>query len=401
MKTPVKKKNYEAPSLDETAKRLNAMFGFNVGNNGKPVKRSDLVGSSADKPLKFIPMKKAFSDATKLPGIPMGYVTMCGGWSDTGKSTIKNELIASCINNNILPVIFETEGNFDWQYAIDCGVKAVPVYDEIIDEDTGEVIYGIAGWDGPFIFFDRKGLLKNFGKWDYKTGKETSKMRTQAVIEDIAKAINFILDQQAEGAIKQPICFIWDSIGSIPSFASVVGVKNNMYDAGAISTVFNDLINGRIPQSRNVSEPYTNTMFCVNKIWNDSMNSMGGIPSIEYKGGKTFFYGARLILHLGGVAKAATKKLNATAKGQTYRYGIITKIKVVKNQLPTPYNITYEGEMACVHNGLLEPDKLDDYKKNNMKDILKHIEELAAGSEVDIGDIKDEDVKFTENSQED
>ena len=102
-----------------------------------------------------------------------------------------------------------------------------------------------------------------------------------------------------------------------------------------------------------------------------------------------------------GVAKAATKKLNATAKGQTYRYGIITKIKVVKNQLPTPYNITYEGEMACVHNGLLEPDKLDEYKKTNMKDILKRIEELAAGSEVDIGDIKDEDVKFTENSQED
>ena len=57
-------------------------------------------------------------------------------------------------------------------------------------------------------------------------------MRTQAVIEDIAKAINVILDQQAEGVIKQPICFIWDSIGSIPSFASVVGVKNNMYDGG-------------------------------------------------------------------------------------------------------------------------------------------------------------------------
>ena len=58
MKTPVKKKNYEAPSLEDTAKRLNAMLGFNVGNSGKPVKRSDLVGSSADKPLKFIPMTR-------------------------------------------------------------------------------------------------------------------------------------------------------------------------------------------------------------------------------------------------------------------------------------------------------------------------------------------------------
>jgi hypothetical protein len=128
------------------------------------------------------------------------------------------------------------------------------------------------------------------------------------------------------------------------------------------------------------------------------MNSLGGVPSIELKGGKTFFYAARLILHLGGIAKAATKKLNATAKGRTYRYGIVTKIRVTKNQLPSPYNITYEGEMACVHNGLLSPDKLDEYKKNNVKEILKRLEEIAADSGDNV-EINEADIDFTEKDE--
>ena len=63
-----------------------------------------------------------------------------------------------------------------------------------------------------------------------------------------------------------------------------------------------------IPYAEVAMEPYFNTFVCVNKMWNDSMNSAMGLPSIELKGGKTFFYGARLIMHLGGVSKAATKK---------------------------------------------------------------------------------------------
>ena len=120
------------------------------------------------------------------------------------------------------------------------------------------------------------------------------------------------------------------------------------------------------------------------------MNSMGGVPSIELKGGKTMFYGARLIIHLGGIGKAATKKLDAIAKGQKYQYGIVTKIRTTKNQLPTPWNITYEGEMACVHNGLLNPSDLDTYKKTYVGDILKRLESLG-GNEVDASDVSFEE----------
>lgn len=385
MRQPIKKKEFKRPSIAALKEQLNLSV-----KNGE-----DLIHSAAEKPISFITLPEAFSDALKLPGIPEGYLTIVTGWSNTGKSTIKNCLIASCINNGILPIIFETESNFDFQYAIDCGMKATPVYGDVeiedVDPETGEITYHtesrIINYEGDFIYFDNKILADRYGDIDHSTGARVKTHRKAAVLEDIAYAINEFLDYQDEGTIAQPICFIWDSIGSISSFKSYTSKRNNnMFDANAISEFFNGIINSRIPLSRKVSEKYTNTFFCVNKIWNDSMNSMGGVPSIELKGGKTMFYGARLIIHLGGIGKASTKKLEATAKGEKYQYGIITKCRVSKNQLPTPWNVTYQGEMACVHNGLISPDKLDEYKKNAMKDILQKLDELGAhnASESDI-----------------
>jgi hypothetical protein len=395
MKQPIKKKDFKKPSIDSIKEKMNLT-----------VKSSaDLVKSAADKPIDFIPLPQAFADAIKLPGIPKGYLSIVTGWSNTGKSTIKNCLIASCINNGIIPVIYETENNFDFQYAIDCGMKATPVYGDVevehIDTETGEITYTtenrIIDYKGDFFYFDNKILAEAYGDNDYATGKKLKVKRKQAVLEDIAFSINTFLDAQDDGTIQQPLCFIWDSIGSIQSLRSYESKSgNNMFDAGAISQAFNNIINDRIPSSKKVSEPYTNTFFCVNKIWNDSMNSMGGVPSIELKGGKTMFYGARLIIHLGGMGKSATKKLTATAKGETYNYGITTKVRTTKNQLPTPWNITYEGEMSCVHNGLINPDKLDEYKKTYVKNILAKLEETS-GKKLDI---TENDVQFAEEESD-
>ena len=127
------------------------------------------------------------------------------------------------------------------------------------------------------------------------------------------------------------------------------------------------------------------------------MNGMPGVPSIELKGGKTMYYGARLIIHLGGVAKSAVKELKATAKGENFKYGIVTKVKVTKNQLPTPYNVTYEGTMACVHNGLISENEIDRYKKDNIKLILESLEkQRKKDSETVVTDITEADVSFEE-----
>lgn len=356
------------------------------------------VSKTADKELEWLIMPSAFQEAVKLPGIPMGRTTMVRGWSDTGKSTLKNLAIAAAMRQGVLPVIFETEGNFDFQYAKDCGMDIEPIYGEIEDEETGEVRDGIVDWEGNYVLFTPTKMCDFCGKMDYSTGKEVSKQRRVAVIEDIGYIINTFLDKQDNGELPMPLLFIWDSVGSIQSWKSYTSkVGNNMFDAGAINTVFKPIF-ARISTSKEVGSPYTNTMFVVNKIWQDNANSVGGAVAIKNSGGEAFQYGVRLQIHVGGVAKAGTKKLKATLKGEEYQYGTVTKIAVYKNQLPTPYNITYSGTMCCVHNGIVSEDELNDYKKTQIPVIIERMTALLGE---DGGNVSVSDVTFKEEGEVD
>lgn len=356
------------------------------------------VSKTADKELEWLIMPSAFQEAVKLPGIPMGRTTMVRGWSDTGKSTLKNLVIAAAMRQGVLPVIFETEGNFDFQYAKDCGMDIEPIYGEIEDEETGEVRQGIVDWEGNYVLFTPTKMCDFCGKMDYSAGKEGTKQRKVAVIEDIGWIINTFLDEQDNGNLPMPLLFIWDSVGSIQSWKSYTSkVGNNMFDAGAINTVFKPIF-ARISTSKELGSPYTNTMFVVNKIWQDNANSVGGAVAIKNSGGEAFQYGVRLQIHVGGVAKAGTKKLKATLKGEEYQYGTVTKISVYKNQLPTPYNITYSGTMCCVHNGIVSEDELNDYKKTQIPVIIERMTALLGE---DGGNISASDVTFKEEGEVD
>lgn len=345
----------------------------------KDFKKKIVSAPVADKPMEWILMPKAFQDSLHLPGIPAGYLSGVRGWSDTGKSTIKNCLIAAAQKQGILPIIFETEGNFDFKYAIDCGMEAEPVMG--VDDETGEEI--VADYEGNFILFNNAAICDYCGDMDYSTGTKKSTKRTVAVIEDIAYIINDLLDKQDTGELPVPLLFVWDSIGSISSWKTLQSKAGNpMFDAASLSTAFNNIINARIPGSRSKNSPYTNTFFVVNKIWLDSMNSVGGAASIENKGGKSFFYAMRLLLHVGGVAKAGTKKLKATFKGNEYQYGVVSKISIAKNQLPTPFNVTYAGTICCVHNGLCSEKELDAYKKEYIPEIMARMADALGNQEL-------------------
>lgn len=353
--------------------------GFSVKNF-----KNDFLGENsktADKEIEWIIMPSAFQEALKIPGFPMGRTSMIRGRSDTGKSTLKNCAIAAAMRQGILPVIFETEGNFDFQYAKDCGMDITPVYEEVeyIDEETGEVCKKkeIVDWEGDYILFTNKKICDFCGDMDYSDGKRKTKKRLVPVIEDIGFIINSFLEQQENGELPMPLLFVWDSVGSIQSWKSFTSkVGNNMFDAGAISTVFKPIF-PRISTSKEVGMPYTNTFIVVNKIWTDNANSTGGAVAIANTGGDTFQYGIRLGVHVGGVARAGTKKLKATLKGDEYQYGNITKISVFKNQLPTPHNVTYSGTMCCVHNGIISEENIDKYKKEHLPLILERIQQTA------------------------
>jgi hypothetical protein len=206
--------------------------------------------------------------------------------------------------------------------------------------------------------------------------------------------MNELIDQQDE--IGQGFCFIWDSIGSISCYKSYASkANNNMWNAGAISEAFSNICNNLIPSSRKVSSKYTNTFVAINKIWLDSTSNPVGLPTMKLKGGGAMTYAAHgIICRVGSILTAGTKKLTAVSKGATYRYGTISKIAVIKNHLPSPWSITYEGEIICTPSGLITKEDLPQYQKTHISEILselnKNLKDGAATSASDVTFIEEE-----------
>lgn len=366
--------------------------------------------SNANKAQSWIIMPKAYQEATKLPGIPENTVVSVIGHSNVGKTTLINHAIASAQSQGLIPVIFDTENSFSFQYAQNMGFKAEPIYGDVevedVDPETGEITTHIENqivhWDGDFIYYNNKLLCERFGDIDYSKGTRTKTKRKIAVVEDVASAINELLDAQDEGEIEQGFLFVWDSVGSIGSYkeynsgAGTGKIGNPMWTAAAISAAFNLIVNDRIPSSKKISCKYNNTFLYVNKVWMDAMTNPVGPAIMQTKGGKSMKYATRLEILLGGQLTSGTKRLTASSKGVNYSYGIETKIKVLKNHLDAPHNVCYEGNMIASDMGFIAPDDLDMYKKEHIGSILKELNKLAEGK----FEITANDVVFNESEDE-
>lgn len=360
--------------------------GFNINDFKKNLK----LPTTADKPMEWFIMPKGFSDALSLPGIPKGYFTGCCGWNSTGKSTLKNCLIASAQRQGVLPILFETESNFDFQYAINCGMEATPITE--VDEETGEI--KTVDYEGNFILFTNEAICEYCGDMDYSSMTRKSTKRKVAVVEDIAYIINDLLDKQESGELPMELLFIWDSVGSVSSWKSYTSkAGNNMFDANSISVAFNTIVNTRIPSSRSQNYPYTNSFFIVNKIWDSSMATMGK-PSVKLKGGVSFEYALRLLIFCGKIITSGVKKLQATLKGEKYVFGTEAPISIKKNHLPTPYNVTYEGNIICTSHGIIAESELEGYKKKVLPDILSQLKNGDTSGKLQNATI--DDIEFSE-----
>jgi hypothetical protein len=309
-----------------------------------------------EKEIQWIPLSEAFHEAVKVPGIPMGYFVSFRGYSNTGKSTSIYEAVAGCQKIGVLPIIFETENNWNWEHARNIGMQ----FEEVIDAETGEII----NYKGDFIFMQGPDLLKKYQNYDHQHSKMGTKaLRYEPVVEDISTYMHFILDKQQEGSLPRDVAFFWDSVGSINCFKGATSkTTNNQWTAGALATCFKSLINYRIPASRREDVPYTASFAVVQQIWLDNENKV-----IKHKGGEAFFYAPRMIFHFGGILTHSTEKLKATYKGEEYQFGIVTKIRCEKNQVN---GIEQKGSIASTPHGYWNPDKIDAYKELH-KDFIK------------------------------
>jgi hypothetical protein len=297
-------------------------------------KGKNLSAGVVFKEQSWIPLSQAFQDTLQIPGIPVGHITLLRGHSDTGKTTALLEAAVSAQKLGILPVFIITEMKWDWTHAREMGFQ----FEEVADPATGEVV----DYKGFFLYIDRERL---------------------ECIEDVAGFIADILDEQKRGTLPYNICFFWDSVGSIPCKMSIEkSTNNNEWNAGAMSQQFGNFINQRIVLSRKASQPYTNTLVAVNKVWVAKPDSPMGQPTLNNKGGNTMYFDSSLVITFGNIARAGTNKIKATKNGKEVEFAKRTRISCDKNHVT---GVTAVNKVIMTVHGFINDDKkeLDNYKK--------------------------------------
>jgi hypothetical protein len=277
------------------------------------------------KDTEFYEVDEAFHSSCGLPGPALGNINMFLGHSNSSKTTALVKAAVSAQKKGHLPVFIITEKKWSWDHAVELGLVA-----EITD---GE-------WDGQFIFND------NF---DY--------------IEQVTDYINELLDEQEKGNIPYSLCFLWDSVGSVPCKMTFDGKGGKQHNASVLADKIGMGIQARITKSRKEDYPYTNTMVVVNQPWVELPDNPFGQPTIKAKGGEALWLASALVFLFGNQKNAGINHITATKNGRTVSYAIRTKISVLKNHIN---GLGYkDGKIIATPQGYIADTKeaLEEYKK--------------------------------------
>ena len=273
----------------------------------------------------FYEVGEAFYSSCGIPGPALGNINMFLGHSNSSKTTALVKAAVSVQKKGHLPVFIITEKKWSWDHAVELGLEA-----KMVD---GE-------WDGQFIFND------NF---DY--------------IEQVTDYINELLDEQEKGNIPYSLCFLWDSVGSVPCKMTFEGKGGKQHNASVLADKIGMGIQARITKSRKEDYPYTNTMVVVNQPWVELPDNPFGQPTIKAKGGEALWLASALVFLFGNQKNAGINHITATKNGRTVSYAIRTKISVLKNHIN---GLGYkDGKIIATPQGYIADDKdaLETYKK--------------------------------------
>tara|TARA_B110000240_G_scaffold192067_1_gene235660 strand:- start:180 stop:1256 length:1077 start_codon:yes stop_codon:yes gene_type:complete len=301
--------------------------------------KKGLTSKAKFKEQEWIPLSPAYQEITSVPGIPMGHIVLLRGHSDTGKTTALLETAVEAQKRKVLPVFIITEMKWNWEHAIQMGLKV----NEVIDEETGE----ITDYNGNFIYVDRETIHS---------------------IEDVSGFILDLIDEQKNGNLPYDLLFLWDSIGSVPCEMSIKSNKNNNeWNAGAMSTQFGNSVNQRITLSRKESSAYTNTLVCINKVWTAKAESPMGKPKLMNKGGFAMWFDSTFVVTFGNIMNAGTSKIKAIKGGKQVEFAKRVNVQIDKNHIN---GMTTRGKLVMTPHGfILDNDKdLKKYKEDHAEE---------------------------------
>jgi hypothetical protein len=248
------------------------------------------------------------------------------GHSNSSKTTALVKTAVDAQKKGVLPVFIITEKKWSWEHAVELGLEA-----KMVD---GE-------WDGYFIFND---------SFDY--------------IEQVTEYINTLLDEQEKGNIPHSLCFLWDSVGSIPCKMTFDGKGGKQHNASVLADKIGMGIHARITKSKKEDYPYYNTLVVVNQPWVELPDNPFGQPTIKAKGGEALWLASALVFLFGNQKNAGINHITATKNGRTVSYAIRTKISVLKNHIN---GLGYkDGKIIATPQGYIADDKdaLENYKKD-------------------------------------
>jgi hypothetical protein len=345
-------KNKKASLKDAVSSELKKNFNLN------DFKEKKLLNSNVKfKEQQWLKLSAAYQDITSTPGIPLGHVVLLRGHTDTGKTTAMIEAAIAVQKSGRLPIFIITEMKWSWEHVIQMGFEV----ELIKDPETGDII----NYEGFFLYVDRETIHS---------------------VEDVAGFVLNMLDEQKKGNLPYDLVFLWDSVGSVPCEMSIKSNKNNNeWNAGAMSTQFGNNINQRITLSRKESQPYTNTLVCVNKVWTAKAENPMSKPKLMNKGGWAMWFDATFVVTFGNVSNSGTSKINATKNGKTVEFAKRTNIQIEKNHIN---GITTKGRIIMTPHGFIKDDdaSIKGYKKEHNDEWAR----ILGGTDFDIIEEEDE-----------
>jgi hypothetical protein len=292
--------------------------------------------SAKYKPQRFFDLGGEFLDAVGIPGPSIGHINMFLGFSDTGKTTALVKTASDAQKKGILPVFIITEQKWSFEHAKLMGFQC----EEVVDQETGEV-----DWDGFYIFNN---------SFDY--------------IEQITDYINELLDAQEKGELDYGLCFLWDSVGSVPCKMTFDGKGGRQHNAGVLADKIGMGINQRISGSRKSESKHENTLVIVNQPWTELPDNPFSQARIKAKGGEAIWLNSSLVFLFGNQKGAGTTKITATKDKRSVKFASRTKISVLKNHIN---GLGYDdGKIIVTPHGFIsgkdsteEKSSIEKYKK--------------------------------------
>lgn len=316
------------------------------------------------KPDRFFDLGDAFLDACGIPGPAMGHLNMYLGHTDTGKTTALINTAIDAQKKGILPVFLITEQKWAFEHAKLMGLQC----EKVIKEDGG------SDWDGFFLF-------NNHFQW----------------IEQITDYVNSLLDAQDKGELDYDLCFLWDSVGSVPCKMTFDGKGGKQHNASVLSDKIGMGLNQRITGSRRTDKVHTNTLIIVNQPWVELPDNPFGQPKIKAKGGESIWLNSTLVFLFGNQKGSGITKISITKDKRKVKIATRTKVSVMKNHVN---GLGYEdGRILVTTHGFMrakddaeEKKSIEEYKKTAGEYIS---ERLGIAMSPD-----DKDVKIVEENEE-